>query len=90
MTRRRRGAAGCIVRESSGNPGATVTTSGRTAMPGAVSVTICRIEVDFCCTTTPCACTGCGSEAVALATRFCTSTCAKLRSVPMSKVTVST
>jgi len=54
-----------------------------------VSVTISRIEVDFFCTLTPCTCTACGSDDSALDTRFCTSTCAKLRSVPMSNVTVS-
>ena len=56
---------------------------------GEVSVTICRIAVDFFCTVTPCTCTDCGSDDSALDTRFCTSTCAKLRSVPMLKVTVS-
>ena len=38
---------------------------------------------------TPCACTACGSEDSALDTRFCTSTCAMLRSAPISNVTVS-
>ena len=52
-------------------------------------MTICRIEVDFCCTVTPCTCTDCGSDAIAAETRFCTSTCAKFRSVPISKVTIS-
>jgi len=56
---------------------------------GEVSVTICRIEVDFFSTTTPCVCTELGSEDNADDTRFCTSTCAKFRSVPISKVTVS-
>ncbi len=48
-----------------------------------------RIEVERFCTVTPCACTACGSDASALDTRFCTRTCAKLRSVPMLNVTVS-
>ena len=50
---------------------------------------ICRIAVDFFWALTPCTCTACGSEASAVATRFCTSTCAKLRSVPILNVTVS-
>ena len=56
---------------------------------GEVSDTICRMAVDFFSTITPCACTDIGSEAIAALTLFCTSTCAKSRSVPISKVTVS-
>ena len=50
---------------------------------------ICRIAVERFCVVTPCSCTACGNAASAAATRFCTSTWAKSRSVPMSKVTVS-
>ena len=38
---------------------------------------ICRIAVDFLFVTTPCACTERGNCAIAAATRFWTSTCAK-------------
>ena len=54
-----------------------------------VSVMICRMAVDFFLVTTPCCWTGTGNCDIAAATRFCTSTCAKSRSVPTSKVTVS-
>ena len=56
---------------------------------GEFSDTICRIDVDFFWTVRPCACTEAGSEASAVLTRFCTSTCAKSRSVPIWNVTVS-
>ncbi|MBA7658416.1 hypothetical protein ES703_66367 [subsurface metagenome] len=55
---------------------------------GEVSVTNSRIDVDFFCTVTPWFCTDVGSCDSAAETRFCTSTCAKLRSVPILKVTV--
>jgi hypothetical protein len=55
---------------------------------GEVSVTNIRIAVDFFWTVTPWLCTACGNCDTALATRFCTSTCAKLRSMPILKVTV--
>ena len=38
--------------------------------------------------TTPLRCTSSGSRGCAMATRFCTSTCALSRSVPSLKVTV--
>ena len=57
--------------------------------PAAVSVTICRIAVDFFFVTTPCCCTDCGSCARAADTRFWTSTWARSRSVPTWNVTIS-
>ena len=45
--------------------------------------------VDCFLTVTPCRCTSSGSCGSAIATRFCTSTWAVSRSVPISKVTVS-
>ena len=56
--------------------------------PGDPSVTNIRIEVDFFWTLTPWFCTAWGNCASATETRFCTSTCAKLRSVPILNVTV--
>ena len=53
------------------------------------SVMIWSGEVSFFLVMTPCCCTGDGSCAIAAATRFCTSTCAKSRSVPTWNVTVS-
>ena len=50
---------------------------------------IWRGDVSFFLVTTPCCWTGAGSWAIAAETRFCTSTCAKSRSVPTWKVTVS-
>ena len=47
----------------------------------------CRMAVDFLSVVTPWAETSGGSEAIAEATRFCTSTWAKSRSVPTLKVT---
>ena len=58
------------------------------APSGELRVMICRMAVDFFLVTTPCCCTG-GSWDMAAATRFCTSTCAKSRSVPTLKVTIS-
>src|SRR6266481_9036228 len=46
------------------------------------------ICVDCFLVVMPCRCTSCGSSGCAMATRFCTSTCAMSRFVPMSKVTV--
>ncbi len=45
---------------------------------------------DFFFTATPCCCTIDGMTGMANCTRFCTSTCATLRSVPRAKVIVST
>jgi hypothetical protein len=54
-----------------------------------VSVTNIRIAVDFFWTVTPCFCTASGNcDSAELETRFCTSTCAKSRSVPILKVTI--
>src|SRR5260370_42464173 len=56
---------------------------------GDVNVTNNRIAVDLFCTVTPWFWTDWGSCDSALDTRICTSTCAKLRSVPILKVTVT-
>ncbi len=58
-------------------------------MPFEDSVMIWRGDVSFFFVTTPCCCTGPGSCAIAAETRFWTRTCAKSRSVPTWKVTVS-
>ncbi len=55
---------------------------------GEFNVTICSSAVLFFCTLTPCACTGSGSEASAICTRFCTSTWSMSGSVPIWNVTV--
>jgi hypothetical protein len=50
--------------------------------------TTIRMSGLFLRVTTPLRCTSSGSRGCAIATRFCTSTCALSRSVPSLKVTV--
>src|SRR5260370_22606814 len=50
-------------------------------------LTAIRMSGELFTTVTPICCTGCGSRGSAIATRFCTCTCAISRLVPMSKVT---
>jgi len=56
---------------------------------GDVSEMTSRMLADCFLTVTPCRATSSGSSGSAAETRFCTSTCAASRSVPISKVTVS-
>ena len=56
---------------------------------GEVRLTTCRMAVETLLVTTPCCATCGGNCAMAEETRFCTSTWAKSRSVPTSKVTLS-